>query len=162
MGLTLTQKRMVEKMLYDYPLLGVIIRNLELERDALREDIMYTTRHPLVSVSVKGHSVPDVTGNAVTRLEENQKLKAIERELSSLRRQKEQLELALAALSEEERKLVELFYFKKKGTWATTDALGVSERTFYRIKKHAIDKMARVLSAAFSLRNSAFFPTIRL
>jgi len=127
-------------MLYDYPLMGVIIRNLERKRDIIREDIMYTARNTLASapVPVRGYSATDVTGDAVTRLEENPKLKAIERELSSLRWQKEQLELAFEALSEEERKLVEVYYFKRKGTWATTDALGVSERTFYRIKNRVL------------------------
>lgn len=58
----------------------------------------------------------------------------------------EQIEDALSILHEEEKEIIEAFYFDRRSVACFCEEKGMSERSFFRIKGRALDKMAQVLN----------------
>ncbi|MBN2909140.1 DUF1492 domain-containing protein [Polycladomyces sp. WAk] len=129
-------RRQVEHLLREYPVLKAAIENeRQLEREGLGN--LFPTCTPMYEESVsRGHSEYQSTTERY----------AIIRATKMVRLQ--QIERALLVLNLDERYLIEKRYMDQSPAddMIVCDELGWSKRTYYRIKRRALDKLAIALN----------------
>ncbi|MBN2910788.1 DUF1492 domain-containing protein [Polycladomyces sp. WAk] len=130
-------RRQVERLLREYPVLKAAIENeRQLEREGLGN--LFPSCTPLYEESVsRGHSEYH---------QSTTELYAIIRATKMVRLQ--QIERALLVLNLDERYIIEKRYMDQSPAddMIVCDKLGWSKRTYYRIKRRALDKLAIALN----------------
>lgn len=129
-----------EAILYNYPILEAKIKNLELELDELLEyDVL-----PASSNNIKPGSTTNAISNSVesevVKRDDNQRAKCIQKKIKKLQRQKQKIENALEALSDDQREIVELKYFKQRSLRWICNEKKIHEVTLSRKRKEIIEK----------------------
>jgi ArpU family phage transcriptional regulator len=128
-------RKQVERLLWEYPILKAAVENeQQLEREGLSD--LFPSCNPLYEESVsRGYSDYQSTTEryAIIRA-------------TKIRLQ--QIERALAVLNLDERFLIEKRYLDQSPVddMIVCDELGWSKRTYYRIKRRALDKLAIALN----------------
>jgi ArpU family phage transcriptional regulator len=128
-------RRQVERLLREYPVLKAAIENeRQLEREGLGN--LFPSCTPLYESVSGGYSEYQSTTERY----------AIIRATKMVRLQ--QIERALLVLNLDERYLIEKRYLDQTPAddMFVCDELGWSKRTYYRIKKRALDKLAMALN----------------
>lgn len=128
--------RMVESWLGKYPLWQIRMENLKAQL------------HELPRVTQKFEEVPSFGGGFIsdsTYKVVERRLQVSEVELANLKLRVRLLESALSALSNEEREIVELKYFRGLSNQAIWEVLALSRMGFYRRKTLIIQKVYEVL-----------------
>jgi RinA family phage transcriptional activator len=133
--------RMIESWLGKYQLWQVKIENLTVQ---LQELPRVTQKFEEVA-SFGGGFVSDSTYQTVER-----RLQVSEVELAKLQLRVQLLESALAALTKEEKEIVELKYFKGFSNQAVWEGLALSRRGFYRRRSNIIVKVYEALGGEMS------------
>lgn len=128
--------RMIESWLGKYQLWQVKIQNLT----AQLQDLPRVTQKFQEVVSFGGGFITDSTFQIVER-----RLRVSEVELAKLKLRVCMLEMALNALTDEEREIVELKYFRGFSNQAVWEGLALSRRVFYRRRSSIIEKVYEAL-----------------
>lgn len=148
--------RRTEKMLYTYPSLDDAIKHLEAV-------LRFIDRNKVPSNIAKyGDYGPPGTADKMSEPEAyaDKRIRAYERvnrKLELLRTRKAAIEKALDRLSEDNRRLVELWYFEnwrlsKKGKGRPIwKELGISRNTFLRRRNEIVEEVARWLGELVSI-----------
>lgn len=129
-----------EAILYNYPILEAKIKNLELELDELLEyDVLPASSNDIKPGSAT-NAISNTIENEVIKRDDNEKAKSLKKKIKKLQRQKQKIENALEALSEEQREIVRLKYFKQRSIGWICNELDIHEVTLSRKRKEIIEK----------------------
>ena len=131
----------VEKMLRNYPNLKVKVENLKLELEQAQEIVGIKGASDNEKAGSSTYAFSSSVENEVIERERNleKTVQAILREMLWREREIKKVENALSRLTEEERRLIELRYFKGLSINRACDLLDITAATFNRKRKKIIE-----------------------
>ena len=124
--------RKVERVLYDYPLLAQRLAVLEqylIARCNISEGYITLDSHGI------GSSIEE---RVILAKEKDKEYQALLLKIEAVRK-------ACEMLPDDLKRLVEIYYFKRKSRFAVMEELAISERSFYRLRKRALEYCAHVI-----------------
>ena len=131
----------VEKMLSNYPNLKVKVENLKIELEQAQEVVGIRGANDNEKAGSSTYAFSSTVENEVIERERNleKTVQAILREMIWREREIKKVENAMSRLTEEERKLIELRYFKGVSISRACDLLDITPATFNRKRKKIIE-----------------------
>ena len=131
----------VEKMLSNYPNLKVKVENLKIELEQAKEVIGIRGASDNEKAGSCTYAFSSTVENEVIERERNleKTVQAILREMLWREREIKKVENAMSRLTEEERRLIELRYFKGLSINRSCDLLDTTPATFNRKRKKIIE-----------------------
>ena len=131
----------VEKMLSNYPNLKVKVENLKIELEQAQEVVGIRGANDNEKAGSSTYAFSSTVENEVIERERNleKTVQAILREMIWREREIKKVENAMSRLTEEERKLIELRYFKGLSISRACDLLDITPATFNRKRKKIIE-----------------------
>ena len=131
----------VEKMLSNYPNLKVKVENLKIELEQAQEVIGIRGASDNEKAGSSTYAFSSTVENEVIERERNleKTVQAILREMIWREREIKKVENAMSRLTEEERRLIELRYFKGLSISRACDLLDITPATFNRKRKKIIE-----------------------
>ena len=132
----------VEDLLYSYPMLKVSIANLKLDLEEAVEELQLDIQSKDEVSSSKYDNAPN---KGDVNIVAQERIKRIENSIRSKERVIKKIDNALTALSEKDRKVIELYYFERMMFEGVMNYLEISMSNVTFHKKNALSTLRDVL-----------------
>lgn len=133
-----------EALLYNYIFLKKNIETDKLKLEELNLESFDVNASKYDSVKVDTSTISDITAeNAINHIIKKEYLA---RKIRKNTFQKKQIDIAMEALNDTERTIIEEKYFNLLRDYEVYDNLCLSRSNYYRIKKQAVKKVSRLIS----------------
>lgn len=135
----------IEELLYSYPVLKMSVANLKLDLEEAVEELQEDIKSKDKTNSSKCN---DASNKEVANIVAQERINGIEERIRSKERVIKKIDNALTVLSEKDRKVIEMFYFKNISRQDISEHIGVSTSNIGLRKKNILSILVKVFLRA--------------